>query len=116
MKKRQLSIRVTERMHARIRTEAEIIGWTMNAWIVGALASRLKNWDDWDTGKKSSLHEAEKAREAKYKGWWCEHGTHGDILPASECKYKGSTTHRKSWVNEGVVGGYDEWLEREGEG
>ncbi len=115
VRKVQMSIRVTEEMRNRIRSEADRIGWTMNGFVVGALASRLKNWDGWATGKKTSIEEAEKARKAKYEGWFCDHGCHGDIIPAAECKYKGSTPHRRSWTREGVSMGYDEWLEAGGE-
>ena len=97
--KKATYVSMPPRIHRAAQACADSIGQSLSAFIVQAVAQRIRNWRDPITGEKVVVEQLEGDEEAKWQGWECTHGSHGEAIPAMECESREESAHQKQMVN-----------------
>ena len=95
----KVQIRIPRRFWDAAGDCAHSVAQSKNAFVVQAVAQRLKNWTDAITGEKIM---ATITVNKPYEGWMCGHSSHG-LQPASDCRGS-KATHKKEFYNESYPG------------
>jgi hypothetical protein len=90
------TIRINSEVLDAARVCAASTGSSLNAFLVNAIASTVRGWQNPATGRRM-IQEIED-RWDELSGWVCEHGHHkGAVVDARDCEWKYDPGVRKSW-------------------
>ena len=92
----QVYVRMPRSLQKAAKACAASAGLTLNGWINLRVAQGVRNWSDplGATGRAVA-----EAREEKWVGWFCTHGSHGEGIPAVDCPHREKVAHQKTMVN-----------------
>lgn len=105
------TLRIPGDIHELVEACAASVGSSVNAWVVSALAQRVRNWRHPISGEliRETIHGKTGEAAHPLADWTCMHAAHEEPLPAQDCPARENAKHRLSWTNPETSLTFDAW-------